>query len=92
VQEALFDPCFFKETINCEGYVRVILGHFLSELTEEESVCGWFQHDSAPAHTACTDMSMQALSDVFGNRTISSDIWPARSPNLILVIFSSGVA
>jgi hypothetical protein len=39
---------FFKETINCEGYVRVILGHFLSELTEEERLNTWFQHDSAP--------------------------------------------
>jgi hypothetical protein len=27
-------------------------------------------------------MSKQALSDVFGDRIISSDIWPARSPDL----------
>jgi hypothetical protein len=27
-------------------------------------------------------MSMQALSDVFWDRSISSDIWPARSPDL----------
>jgi hypothetical protein len=27
-------------------------------------------------------MSIQALSDVFGDRIISSDIWPARSPDL----------
>jgi hypothetical protein len=27
-------------------------------------------------------MSMQALSDVFGDRIISSGIWPARSPDL----------
>jgi hypothetical protein len=27
-------------------------------------------------------MSMQALSDVFGDRIISNDIWPARSPDL----------
>jgi hypothetical protein len=27
-------------------------------------------------------MSMQALSDVFGDRMISSDIWPAHSPDL----------
>jgi hypothetical protein len=26
---------------------------------------------------------MKALSDVFGDRIISSDIWPARSPDLI---------
>jgi hypothetical protein len=29
-------PVFFKETIYCERYVRVILGQFLSELTEKE--------------------------------------------------------
>jgi hypothetical protein len=27
-------------------------------------------------------MSMQALSDVFGDRIISSGVWPARSPDL----------
>jgi hypothetical protein len=27
-------------------------------------------------------MSMQALSDLFGDRIISSDIWPAHSPDL----------
>jgi hypothetical protein len=32
-------------------------------------------------------MSMQALSDVFGDRIISSDIWPARSPDLNLCGF-----
>jgi hypothetical protein len=37
-------------------------------------------------------MSMQALSYVFGDRIISSDILIARShPIVILVIFSSGV-
>jgi hypothetical protein len=40
-------PVFFNETINCERYVQVILGQFFSELTEEESLYGWFQEDSA---------------------------------------------
>jgi hypothetical protein len=79
VQEALFDPCFFKETINCERYVRGILGHLISELKEKERLNAWFQHDSAPAHTA--RMSMHALSDFFGDRVISNDICPARSPD-----------
>jgi hypothetical protein len=52
---------FFNETINCERYVQVLLGQFFPELTEEERLCGWFQQDSATAHTART---MQALSDV----------------------------
>jgi hypothetical protein len=32
-------------------------------------------------------MSMQALSDVLGERIISSDTWPARSPDLNLCEF-----
>jgi hypothetical protein len=57
---------FFNETINCERYVQVILGQLFSELTDEERLYGWFQQDSATAHTARTCMSMQALSDVLG--------------------------
>jgi hypothetical protein len=79
----------FNETINCERYVEVILGQFFSEITEEERLCGRFQQDSS---TALTErMSIQTLSDVFGERIASSDIGPARSPVLILGIFSSGV-
>jgi hypothetical protein len=44
---------FFNETINCERYVQVILGQFFSELKEEQRLYGWFQQDSATAHTAC---------------------------------------
>jgi hypothetical protein len=82
---------FFNKTINCERYVRVILRQFFSELTEEERLYGGYQQDSATAHT--THISIQALSDVFGDRLISSDIWLALSPDLILIlsIVSSGV-
>jgi hypothetical protein len=73
-------PVFFNEKINCERYVQVILGQVFSDLTEKERLYCWFQQDSATAHTAC--MSIQALSDVFGDRIISSDIWPAHSPDL----------
>jgi hypothetical protein len=67
--------CFFNETNNCERYVDVILEQFFTELTEEKKLYGWFQQDSVTAQTAC--MSVQALSDVYGERIISSDIWPA---------------
>jgi hypothetical protein len=73
-------PEFFKETINCERYVEVILGQFFSELTEGERLYGWYQQDSASAHSA--RMSMQALSDVFKTRIISSGIRLASSPYL----------
>jgi hypothetical protein len=81
-------PVLFNEAINCGRYVQVILGQSFPALTEEERLYGWFQQDSATARTA--RMSMQALPDVFGVRIISSDIWPAVHPILILVIFSSG--
>jgi hypothetical protein len=70
----------FNETINYERYVQVILEQFFSELTEEERLYGWFQQDSATAHTV--RMSMQDLSDVSGDRIISCDISPARSLDL----------
>jgi hypothetical protein len=73
-------PVFFKGTINRERYVQVILRQFFSELTEVERLYGWFQQDSATAHTA--RMSMQGLSDVFRDRIISSDIWLACTPDL----------
>jgi hypothetical protein len=61
----------------------------VSRINKKEMLNGWFQVDSATAQTACKPM--QALSDVFGNRIISSDIWPARSPYLNPRVSSSGV-
>jgi hypothetical protein len=80
VQEGFLDLCFFNETVNLERYVQVILRQLFPQLTEEERLYGWFQQDSATVHTA--RMSMQALSNVFGDRLISSGIWPAYSPDL----------
>jgi hypothetical protein len=80
VQEGFLYLYFFNETINCERYVQVILRQFFPEITEEERLCGWFQQDSATAHTA--RLSVQALSDVFRDIIISNGICPAHSPNL----------
>jgi hypothetical protein len=55
-------PVFPNEAINCGRYIQVILGRFFPDLTEEERLYGWFQQDSAAAHTA--RMPVQALSDV----------------------------
>jgi hypothetical protein len=63
-------PVFFNTTINCKRYVHIILRQFFSELTERERLYGWFQQDSATAHTA----RMQALPDVFRDRLISFGI------------------
>jgi hypothetical protein len=76
----LLDLCSFNGTINCERYVLVILWQLFPELTEEESFYGWFQQDSATAYTAC--MSMQAFSDIFRDRNISTGIWQAHSSDI----------
>jgi hypothetical protein len=60
---------------------------FFPELTEEEMLFGWFQQDSATAHTA--RLSMQAFSDVFGGTIICSGFWSAGSPYLNPCDFSS---
>jgi hypothetical protein len=86
---SIVGPVFFNEIINWRRYVQVILGQFFPELTEEESLYGWFHQDSATAHTA--RMSMQAFSDVFRVIIISSGVWPARSHDLNPCGFSSGV-
>jgi hypothetical protein len=72
-------PVFFNETINCKRCVQVVLGRLFPQLTEER-LYGWFQQDSATAHTE--RISMLALSDVSGDRIISSGIWQGCSPDL----------
>jgi hypothetical protein len=79
VQDGLVNLCFFEGN-NCKRYVQLIIGQFFPELTHEERLYGWFQQDSAAAHTTC--LSMQALSHVFGDRIISSGTWPACSSDL----------
>jgi hypothetical protein len=73
--------CVFNETINCERYIQIILGQLFSELTEEEILYDWFQQDSATVHTARIPI-YSGFVQYLGERIISSDIWPARSPDL----------
>jgi hypothetical protein len=77
-------PAFFNKTINCKRYVQVNLAHFFPQLTAEKILYAWIQQDSPTAQTV--HIPMQALPRVFEDRIISS-IWPARSPDLNLVIF-----
>ncbi|PNF33704.1 hypothetical protein B7P43_G11429 [Cryptotermes secundus] len=84
VSARIVGPVFFNKTIDCERHLQVILGQFFLELTGEVRLYDWF----LPLPTL--HISMQAFSDAFGDRSISSDIWPARSPDLILVTFLLG--
>jgi hypothetical protein len=68
-------PVFFNKTIVKDMY------RSFSKVTEEESL--WMLSGRLSYCSHCTYcMSMQALSGVFGDRIISSGIWPAHSPDL----------
>jgi hypothetical protein len=53
--------------------------NLISLLEVDEKDC-WFQQDGATAHT--TNSTMQMLSEFFGGRIISRNLWPPRSPDL----------
>lgn len=72
-------PIFFDSTINSERYCS-ILYEFIQLLEEDEIMYSWFQQDGATAHTAAN--SMQLLDEFFGERIISKNVWPPRSPDL----------
>jgi hypothetical protein len=86
--QGLLEVCFLtKQLIVKYIYIQVILGQFFLELTEKERLYGLFQQDLATVRTA--RMSMQALSDVFRDRRISSG--QHVHSILILVIFLLGL-
>jgi hypothetical protein len=61
-----------------ECYQELII-NFISLLEVDEQDC-WFQQDGAMVHTA--NSTMQMLSELFGGRIISQNLWPPRSLNL----------
>jgi hypothetical protein len=71
----------FNKTNNCRRYVQVILRQLFPELTEDKRLYGWFQQESATP-TLHVLYLYRLFSSVFGDRIISSGIWPARSPDL----------
>lgn len=74
----IIGPLFFTDTINTERYLNIIQ-QFICLLVSNERYC-WFQQDGATAHTSHT--TMNALEEFFGNRIISKNLWPPRSPDL----------
>jgi hypothetical protein len=71
-------PIFFSETITAERYQELIM-NFISVLEADKQYC-WFQQDGATAHTE--NYTMEMLSEFFGGRIISRNLWPPRSPDL----------
>jgi hypothetical protein len=70
---------FFGETANSKRYCSM-LHHFISLLEEDHIIYSWFQQDVSTAHTA--NNSMKLLNEIFGERVVSRNVWPPRSPDL----------
>jgi hypothetical protein len=64
--------------ITAERYQELIM-NFISLSKVDEQNC-WFQQEGAKAHA--TNPTMQMLSEFFGGRVISRNLWPPRSPDL----------
>ena len=73
-------PIFFMNTINSERYCSDILHAFIVQMTSDEINYSWFQQNGATAHTPGRFMDL--LKEFFGDRIISKDVWPPRSPDL----------
>ncbi|XP_031327482.1 uncharacterized protein LOC116158782 [Photinus pyralis] len=76
----IIGPIFFYETINGERY-RAILHQAIEEnLQDDELQHGFFQQDGATAHTA--NETLRYLQEFYGDRIISTGLWPPSSPDL----------
>jgi hypothetical protein len=76
----IIGPIFFHETINAERYRRLLVDPFLNQLDDIELTNGYYQQDSATAHTARATINY--LEEFFPGRLISSGLWPSRSPDM----------
>jgi hypothetical protein len=75
VQEGLLDLCFLtKQLIAKDKYTSFSGNSFQSQHKTKGSMAGFSTTRLLP--------TLQASSDIFGNRIISSGIWSAHSPNL----------
>lgn len=76
----LIGPIFFDGNLNAERYRNNILEPFVNQLHDDELQMGHFQQDSARPHIA--HETIRYLEQFFGNRLISTDLFPPRSCDL----------
>jgi hypothetical protein len=55
---------------------------FANQLMDDELTEGYFQQDGAKCQTS--NASMREIESYFGDRLISKNLWPPRSPDLTL--------
>jgi hypothetical protein len=64
--------------VNSEHYCSIL--YDIIGLLEEDEIASWFQQDGCTAHTA--NNSVKLVNEIFGERVISTNLWPPRYPDL----------
>lgn len=72
-------PIFYDTKVNTAVYGR-IFNTFVEQLDDIELTEGYFQQDGATCHTSGD--SMKLIASFFGDRLVSKNLWPPRSPDL----------
>lgn len=82
-RKRIVGPLFFESTVDGSVY-RELIQQFVALLEVNERY-SWFQQDGATCHTSNETMDM--LEAFFGDRLISKNLWPPRSPDLTIPDF-----
>lgn len=79
-RKKIYCTVFFTSTVTGEIYIQDFISPLVNSLDDKELTNVYFQQDGAKAHTSANTMSY--LKNIFGDRLISTNLWPARSPDL----------
>jgi hypothetical protein len=79
-RKRIIGPIFSYNSVTSDRCCNYILCPFIGELNENVINNARFQQDGATAHIA--EQLTALLSDIFGDRVMSKDLWPPRSPDL----------
>ena len=88
---SIVGPIFFDQPLTADLYLNFLqttINDFIESLPLAEIPNIYFQQDGAPVHNA--RISVNYLNDTFGDHWIGTNgpvRWPARSPDLTLLVF-----
>jgi len=82
---SVYGPYYFEGTINGDKYLHMLMNFFWKHHCQmKNSHNYYFMKDGAPAHQ---DKVVQSyLAEKFGDKFISKDKWPSRSPDLNILL------